>query len=244
MWMTTRYRYFALVAMSHLALAYVLIFGTWLQITAMLALHCLNIFVAGTVTYHRLLAHRSWQAPRWFEIFGTLLGVFSFTGSSITRVLWHRQHHKYPDREGDPHSPWINNWWQQYFPMLAWKGEVNYKLVKDMMRDPFHTFIHQYYLAIVLGTFIAITLLFGLQWSIATVVAPGALSYMTVSLGNTFCHKGKNPENRACDNWFIILISFGDGWHGYHHQNPNDPAFKKGKFDPGFWLINLIRTDK
>lgn len=240
MWELKTYRYFSLVVLAHAALFYILIYGSGLQILTMAILHILNIWLAGTITYHRLISHRSWNAPRWFEIFGTILGIFSFTGTSVTRTIVHRQHHAFSDSEKDPHSPWINNWWQQYFPMLAYKGELNLKLGKDVYKDPFHRWIHHNYLLIILATILVSSLFIGLNWTIAVFVAPGALSWITIYLGNTLCHLGKDSNDRSCNNWFIVLIGFGEGWHGYHHRHPNDANFGQGKWDPGWWLINLL----
>ena len=240
MWELKTYRYFLLVILAHLGLVYTVWNGSYTQILCMVILHILNIWIAGTVTYHRLISHKSWIAPRWFEIFGTLLGVFSFTGTSVTRTIVHRQHHTFPDTKKDPHSPWINNWWQQYFPMLAYKGELTLKLGKDVYKDPFHRWVHHHYLLIILLTVLACCYLIGIQWTIALVIAPGALSWITIYLGNTLCHLGTDENNRACNNWFIVLIGFGEGWHGYHHRNPTDPNFGQGKWDPGWWLINLL----
>lgn len=239
-----RYKHFAVVCISHIALLYTLIFCSWPQIGVMLVLHIVNIWLAGTVTYHRLLSHRSWNAPRWFEIFGTLLGVFSFTGSNITRTVIHRQHHAWPDSRRDPHSPWINNFWQQYFPMMSYKGKVNFNLGRDLANDPFHAFVHKYYLLIALIGFLFVWIPFGIDWAVATVLAPGALSWMTVTLGNTLCHLGSDEKERACDNWFIVLIGFGEGWHGYHHRHPQMANFGQGKFDPGWWIIKLLEKNK
>jgi stearoyl-CoA desaturase (delta-9 desaturase) len=242
MWELKTYRYFSLVIFAHIALVYVLVTGSALQIAATIFLHILNIWIAGTVTYHRLISHRSWDAPRWFEIFGTLLGVFSFTGTSVTRTIVHRQHHAFPDTKRDPHSPWINSWWKQYFPMLAYKGPLLLSLGKDVYSDPFHRWVHHHYLLIILISCITSYFLIGFDWTLATLVAPGALSWITIFLGNTLCHLGKDETNRACDNWFIVLIGFGEGWHGFHHRHPKEPNFGQGKFDPGWWLISKLKN--
>lgn len=240
MWELKTYRYFSLVLFAHFALVYTIVTGTWLQISIMVLLHILNIWIAGTVTYHRLISHRSWNAPRWFEIFGTMLGVFSFTGTSVTRTIVHRQHHAFPDTKKDPHSPWINNWWQQYFPMLAYKGELKLALGRDVYSDPFHRWVHHNYLLIILSTITLSYFIIGFEWTMATVVAPGALSWITIYLGNTLCHMGTDKDDKTCDNWFIVLIGFGEGWHGYHHKNPKEANFGKGKYDPGWFLIKYL----
>jgi stearoyl-CoA desaturase (delta-9 desaturase) len=87
--------------LAHIALFYVLLYGGWVDWSVTL----LGFFLLGclgtTVTYHRLLSHRSWNSPRWFEYLGTVLGSFSLIGSSIAWVALHKQHHRYTDKEGD-----------------------------------------------------------------------------------------------------------------------------------------------
>ena len=58
-----------------------------------------------TVGFHRLLTHRSFEAPA--AVRGTLaaLGSMSLQGAVIHWVADHRKHHTFTDEEGDPHSP-------------------------------------------------------------------------------------------------------------------------------------------
>ena len=60
-----------------------------------------------TVGYHRLLHPRLVQGQagrcgsRW-----PIAGSLAIEGPVIRWVADHRRHHKYSDKEGDPHSPW------------------------------------------------------------------------------------------------------------------------------------------
>jgi stearoyl-CoA desaturase (delta-9 desaturase) len=125
--------------------------------------------------------------------------------------------------------------------MLAYYGELRLGLGKDLYADPFHRWVHHNYLLIVVSAVIVGLITIGLDWTLATILAPGALSWMTVTLGNTLCHLGPDPKERACDNWFIVLIGFGEGWHGYHHRHPKEANFGQGKWDPGWWAIKLLK---
>src|ERR1700719_3912846 len=58
-----------------------------------------------SVGFHRYYAHRSFVAPRWAQILFTLAGALGCSGSPASWAVMHRQHHKYADRDGDPHSP-------------------------------------------------------------------------------------------------------------------------------------------
>ena len=51
--------------------------------------------------------HRSFVAKRPLKIALAVLGTMSFQGSLIGWVADHRRHHRFSDRAGDPHSPWV-----------------------------------------------------------------------------------------------------------------------------------------
>src|SRR3982751_3131413 len=61
--------------------------------------------------YHRLLTHRGYETPKWLEYFLTICATLTLEGGPIFWVATHRIHHKYSDREGDPHSPKDGTWW-------------------------------------------------------------------------------------------------------------------------------------
>src|SRR5215472_14791413 len=59
-----------------------------------------------TVGYHRYFTHSSFKASRPLRIALAIAGSLAIEGPVITWVSDHRRHHKYSDKEGDPHSPW------------------------------------------------------------------------------------------------------------------------------------------
>lgn len=68
--------------------------------------------LGNTVGYHRLLTHRSFETPRPVRWVLTLLGALH-SGSPLTWVALHRQHHTTSDADGDPHSP-RNGFWHAH----------------------------------------------------------------------------------------------------------------------------------
>src|SRR5262249_9580921 len=59
-----------------------------------------------TVGYHRYFTHLSFKAKPGLRLAMAVAGSMAMEGPVITWVSDHRRHHKYSDREGDPHSPW------------------------------------------------------------------------------------------------------------------------------------------
>ena len=59
-----------------------------------------------TVGYHRYFTHGSFKAKTGLRVGLAIAGSLAIEGPVITWVSDHRRHHKYSDKEGDPHSPW------------------------------------------------------------------------------------------------------------------------------------------
>ena len=59
-----------------------------------------------TVGYHRYFTHSSFKAKTGLRVALAIAGSLAIEGPVITWVADHRRHHKYSDKEGDPHSPW------------------------------------------------------------------------------------------------------------------------------------------
>jgi len=234
----TNNRFFALLILSHIGLIYLLIVGTWVQISITILISMCIVLFSSTMVYHRLLSHRSWNAPYWYEIFGTLLGIFSFTGTPITRTLAHRYHHAYTETNKDPHSPRVHGVFLAYLPMLKYE-KLNPLMVRDLLNHKFHRFIHENYLNIIITTLLASLLLFGFIWTVILFVAPGALCWMNISICNIGCHWGKDSDPIK-QSKLLAWLTFGEGYHKHHHDKPNDPNFGNGNFDIGYFFIKLL----
>lgn len=78
-----------------------------------LILYCLLIYlvagISASITYHRILTHRSVAVVPWFERVLVILALPA--GTPIQWVGTHRQHHRFTDVEGDPHSPHLFGFW-------------------------------------------------------------------------------------------------------------------------------------
>ncbi len=79
-----------------------------------------------TVGFHRYFTHRSFKAVPSVHIALAVAGSLAMEGPVLTWVANHRRHHKYSDREGDPHSPWgsapTGRRWQRAWPTPTWAG--------------------------------------------------------------------------------------------------------------------------
>lgn len=205
---------------------------------------CLGI----SVTFHRLLTHKSYKTWKLLEYMFSYFGNIGCTGSSVGWVFVHRKHHRFADKPGDPHSPVTMG------PLGAiigdYSGKFNKWDVRDIINDPIHRFMHEYYIPIVLAT-ITMLYFFDPILLIYLFFIPIFLNTIASRFSNWIDHtplfgnKVSDNKNDASHNvWWWALLTFGEGWHNNHHLHPGD--YKIGKkwweIDIGAYIIKLIKT--
>ncbi len=206
-------------------------------------------FVTGcfgmSLTYHRLLSHKSWEAPNWFYYFGSFAGTVGLTGSPLAWVAIHREHHLHTDTRKDPHSPLFKGiFTAQYLTMFP-QPKMNY--VKDLLAMPLQKFIHRNYWPIQIF-WIAILFFFDPFAIVYGYLAPAALLWNTGSAINTINHKfgyiNHKLENNSKNNLLLGFLAWGEGWHNNHHANPKAWYFgeRKYEFDIGGFFIKLLKS--
>lgn len=201
-----------------------------------------------SIGYHRLLTHRSFKTTKFWERWCTIWGALAFTGSSIGWVGMHRDHHKYSDKPGDPHSPA-----QTGAKMLiaAYDFVPNKWAVRRLINDTFHTFIHKYYFGL-LAVWFAVWAVIDPVLAMHVVIIPAVISVWVSTTSNYMNHKWGYKNFKTSDNsgnlWINALFTFGEGWHNNHHARPGNYDFGSGtsgnwwEFDPGARIVELIRT--
>jgi stearoyl-CoA desaturase (Delta-9 desaturase) len=212
--------------------------------------------------FHRYFTHGSFKARREFKIALAVAGTLALEGPVLTWVADHRRHHKYSDREGDPHSPWrFGHDWKALTKGLAyahmgWMFDPNRtsqeKFCPDWLADRDIRRISGWFPALIAASFLAPALIGGLwAWSWqgaltaffwASLVRISFLHHVTWSI-NSICHTFGKEEFEVKDksrnvNWLAIL-SFGESWHNLHHADPTCArhGVLKGQIDIAARLI-------
>ena len=103
---------FLFQVLTHLSVVSMIFYGSAVHYLLAIVVFFFTGSMGMSGTYHRLLSHKSYTCPKWWEYFGTLMGVIGGTGSSIAWCAVHREHHRFTDTEKDPHSPGHLPWWQ------------------------------------------------------------------------------------------------------------------------------------
>lgn len=202
---------------------------------------CLGI----TVTFHRLLAHKSYKLWKPLEYLFSFFGNVGCTGSSVGWVFVHREHHRHADKIGDPHSPVILG------PVGAFIGDYSSKFnkwsVKEIINDPVHRFMHEYYILIVLTTAIGL-LSIDYLLLLHFFLIPIFFNTMASRLSNWIDHDSKfgkrinDTPDQSHNVWWWSWITFGEGWHNNHHHSPGNWKIgqKWWEFDLGKYIIHFL----
>jgi stearoyl-CoA desaturase (Delta-9 desaturase) len=193
--------------------------------------------------FHRYFTHLSYKAKPGLRIALAIAGSLAIEGPILNWVADHRRHHKYSDREGDPHSPWrFGNDWKALAKGLAWahigwmfdgSRTSHEKFCPDLLADRRIKFISDGFLTLAV-TSLALPPLIGGLWSWSwhgaltaffwgSLVRVAFLHHVTWSI-NSICHTFGKEEFEVKDksrnvNWLAIL-SFGESWHNWHHADP------------------------
>ena len=222
--------------------------GAWIWFVVLLSINELGI----TCGYHRLFAHDTYEARPALKLAYLIFGGMALQNSALLWSAGHRIHHRYiDDPERDPYCARRGFW----FSHIGWmlrnypSGEPDLSTVRDLQRDPLVMWQHRHYLALALITNFGIPLLIG--WAsgdIVGVVLLAGVLRLVVSHHLTFCINslahivGIQPytdENTARDNGVVALLTFGEGYHNFHHMFAHD--YRNGvrwwQWDPSKWCI-------
>ena len=124
------------------------------------------MFAGITAGYHRLWAHRSFNASKPLQYILAALGAGSVEGSIKWWARGHRAHHRYTDTELDPYNAHKGLLWSHVGWMLIKpRRKPGVADVSDLTRNPIIKWQHKNYILLMLVmAFIVPTIVCGLGW--------------------------------------------------------------------------------
>jgi stearoyl-CoA desaturase (Delta-9 desaturase) len=215
-----------------------------------------------TVGYHRYFTHGSFKAKTGLRVALAVFGTMAIEGPVFNWVADHRRHHKYSDREGDPHSPW------RYgddtkaltkglaYAHMIWLFDPNKtsqeKFIPDLLADRKLRIVHKLF-PVLVATSLLLPALIGGLWSMSfhgaltaffwgSLVRISLLHHVTWSI-NSICHTFGDEEfevrDKARNVSWLAIASFGESWHNLHHADPTCArhGVLKGQLDPSARVI-------
>jgi stearoyl-CoA desaturase (delta-9 desaturase) len=196
-----------------------------------------------TMGFHRHFTHSSFKAARPLRVSLAIAGSLAIEGPVLVWVADHRRHHKYSDKEGDPHSPWrFGNDWKALtkgflYAHIGWMFNPNRtsqeKFCPDLLADPPIRRVSSTFPLWVAVSLLAPALIGGL-WSMslagaltaffwASLVRICLLHHVTWSI-NSVCHTFGNEDfdvrDKSRNVAWLAIPSFGESWHNLHHSDP------------------------
>jgi stearoyl-CoA desaturase (delta-9 desaturase) len=241
-----------ILALFHIGAVAALFMFSWRNLAIAAILYYIATGLGISMGYHRLHTHRSYRVPLWLEYFFALCGSLTLEGGPIFWVATHRLHHQFSDLPGDPHSPNDGAFWSHVGWILF--GETNHnntklmsKYAPDLARHPFYVWLNDYHW--IPGTVLGLALLAAgglpmMLWGICLRVVVGLHATWLVNSA-THMWGGRRFATRdgSRNNWWVAVISFGEGWHNNHHAHPTSARHGLAwyEFDPSWLLVKALR---
>jgi stearoyl-CoA desaturase (delta-9 desaturase) len=216
-------------------------------ITTIVLLYLTGLSITGG--YHRYFAHKSFKAHPSVEAALLFFGSMTAQGSVIRWSFDHRLHHVHVDTDDDPYSIKKGFWYAHCMWLLEKPREIEKKVVADLYKKKWVVLQHKYYgLSMVLTNVMAF---FAVGWMLNDYLGAFFMAvwfrifmlhhftWFINSLAHTWGDKPFCKEQSAVNNYVISLLTFGEGYHNYHHTYANDyrNGIKWYHFDPTKWLI-------
>jgi stearoyl-CoA desaturase (delta-9 desaturase) len=224
-------------------------------LAVLLLLYWLTACVGVTLGYHRLLAHGAFRVPRWLEAVIATCGTLSCQHGPIDWVGLHRHHHLHSDGPADHHNSHLGFWWSHVGWMLHDVPAQQYvrQLTPDMQRVPYYRWLNRNFLLLQLPL-AAVLYALGCRsgaggWALVLWGIPLRLVivYHATWLVNSATHRWGYVSHVSHDgsrnNWWVALLTFGEGWHNNHHAYPNSArmGFRWWELDLTWWHIRLLQ---
>jgi stearoyl-CoA desaturase (delta-9 desaturase) len=201
--------------------------------------------------FHRLFAHKSFEAHPVLEAILLFISSGAFQGSALKWASDHRIHHKYEDTDRDPYSIKKGFWYAHIGWMMTHEAVSLPISAPDLEKNRLIKFQHDFYICCAIVVGYVIPLLVG--WAMGSaflgiVIAGGLRIFLTqhsTFLVNSLSHTlGKTPyslDKTAKDSLIVSILTHGEGYHNFHHKFQLD--YRNGirwyHWDPTKWTIQL-----
>ncbi|MDX6497922.1 MAG: sn stearoyl-lipid 9-desaturase [Blastocatellia bacterium] len=240
------------MALFHVGAVAALFMFSWQALVAALVLWWISASLGVGMGFHRLLTHRGYKTPKLVEYFITVCGLLALEGGAINWVVTHRIHHAHTDAPGDPHTPREGGWWAHIGWMLKGTAQSHdqqtlARYAPDMVKDRFHVLANNFYWIPIIFLAIGLLALGGWSFVLWAVFFRITFNFHATWLVNSATHMwGRRrfaTRDDSTNNWWVALLTFGEGWHNNHHAYPT--AARHGlawyEIDLNWWGIRTMQ---
>jgi stearoyl-CoA desaturase (delta-9 desaturase) len=247
-WFTT-----LVLVLLHIGAVGALFCFTWQRLAVSIVMYYIATGLGISMGYHRLHTHRSYRVPLWMEYFFAVCGTLTLEGGPIFWVAVHRIHHQNSDQAGDPHSPRDGAFWSHVGWILF--GETNHnntrimsKYAPDLAKHRFYVWLNNYHWIPVVALSVVLYAIGGLPmvlWANCLRIVFGLhATWLVNSATHMWGARRFATRDDSRNNWWVALISFGEGWHNNHHAHPTSARHGLAwyEFDPSWLLVKGLRA--
>jgi len=240
------------MALFHIGAVAALFMFSWQALVAALVLWWISASLGVGMGFHRLLTHRGYKTPKLVEYFITVCGLLALEGGAINWVVTHRIHHAHTDAPGDPHTPREGGWWAHIGWMLKGTAQSHdqqtlARYAPDMVKDRFHVLANNLYWVPIILLAIGLLAFGGWSFVLWAVFFRVTFNFHATWLVNSATHMwGRRrfaTRDDSTNNWWVALLTFGEGWHNNHHAYPT--AARHGlawyEIDLNWWGIRTLQ---
>ena len=234
--------------------------ASWVAVLTCVFLYYARMFGI-TGGYHRYFSHASYKTSRAFQFFLAWLGCSSMQKGPLWWASLHRHHHAHSDQEEDIHSPLTHGFWWSHVGWIVCNryNETKWSLVQNFTRYPELVWMNKYHS--VPGFVLAgVVFLFGWfleafypglgtdrwqmlvwGWLISTVVLYHG-TFTINSLAHVFGSRRYPTKDGSRNNFWLALITMGEGWHNNHHYLPSSArmGFRWYEIDLSLYVLTML----
>lgn len=240
------------MALFHIGAVAALFVWTWQSLVVAIVLWWISASPGVGMGFHRLLTHRGYKTSRVVEYLLTICGTLALEGGPIYWVVTHRIHHAYTDSPGDPHTPRDGGWWSHMGWILRGRAQRHTRATveryaPDLAKDRFHVWLNRLYWLPLTLLGLALLAIGGWPYLMSGIFLRVTLNLHATWLVNSAAHMwGKRrfaTSDDSKNNWWVALLTFGEGWHNNHHAYPT--AARHGyawyEIDFNWWGIRTLQ---
>ncbi|MGH9487160.1 MAG: acyl-CoA desaturase [Terriglobales bacterium] len=239
------------LVLLHAGAVAALFFFTWKAFLVAAMLYWIAIGGGIGMGYHRLHTHRSYKVPLWLEYALAICGTMTMQGGPIFWVATHRLHHQKSDHDGDPHSPRDGAWWAHVGWIILGRRCHNStrqmaQYAPDLGKHKFYLWLNSYHY---LFLFASVPLLYWwggwsmVLWAVCVRVVVGLhATWLVNSATHMWGRRRFATRDDSRNNWWVALLTFGEGWHNNHHAHPTSARHGLAWYeaDVTYWQIRLL----
>lgn len=217
------------IVIFHILAVVAFFYFSWTNLIVALVMWWIAGSLGIGLSFHRQLTHRGFQSPDWLKHLLAIFGSMALQGSPNDWITTHRLHHQFCETEQDPHSPRYGF----FFSHMGWvlrgtsqnnSEEIEKRYIPDLLKDNFLVKLSKYWYVptVVTGIILGLTGGFGMTlWGVVIPVTFGwHFTWFVNSVNHVWGSRRFESNDDSTNNFFVAMVSFGEGWHNNHHAHP------------------------